>query len=42
MNFAGYGLDSQKPQDISPNSNEVADWRFFSKEALDDELSQKP
>ena len=29
-------------QDISPNSNEVADWRFFSKKALDDELSQNP
>ena len=29
-------------KDISPNNNEVANWRFFPKEELDEELSQKP
>ncbi|MEO2181523.1 MAG: isopentenyl-diphosphate delta-isomerase, partial [bacterium] len=29
-------------QDISPNSNEVANWRFFSRKELDKELSQNP
>ncbi len=29
-------------QDIKPNSNEVADWRFVSREELDQELSQNP
>ena len=27
-------------QDVSPNSNEIADWRFFSKEELDKEISE--
>ena len=29
-------------KDISPNNNEVANWRFFPKEELDKELSQNP
>ena len=29
-------------QDISPNINEIANWRFFPKEELDQELLQNP